>query len=499
MTAATQAAPLPGGPPASGGKSRSAAIGALALSGSNIVRLGVQLAMLPILARLIGPADYGLVALAVPFVLFCNMLADGGLGTALARRREVSSDLESTVFWLAAAIGGGLAALSCLAAWPLALVMGEAALPPLIIALSPILIMSGFTAAANARVIREGRFGVFASGDLISVSASSAAALLAATHGWGAWSLVAQQLTLWACKLIWVVGLSRLPIRLFCQPRLAVDLLRFGRDTIGANLADFVTRNAGNVIVGGTLGTLVLGYYAMAYQIVRVPDLVISGPLSLYIFTAVARAAERDPSAANGAVSLASLRLTATALAPVFCGLVLVADLAVAVILGAEWRPAGPILACLGAAGFAFSICSVVAATFLGLGRSELQLRLAVASGVTTVAAVAATAPLGVRAASLGVAVSTVVVAVGYLTVLSRTLRLPAQAVIGAFGPAAVAAAAMAITLLPARTALAGLAPAIQLAVLVVLGAAVYVGVALLTSGRALRADLRIFLAAHGD
>jgi O-antigen/teichoic acid export membrane protein len=493
MTAAAQARPF------TRGRSRSAAIGTLALSGSNIVRLGVQLAMLPLLARLIGPADYGLIALAVPFVLFCNMLADGGLGAALARRSEVSADLESTVFWLAAAIGGGLAALSCLAAWPLAMLMGEPALPSLIIALSPILIMSGFTAAANARVIREARFGVFASGDLISVGVSSTTALLAATHGWGAWSLVAQQLTLWACKLVWVLGLSRLPIRTVCQPRLAIDLLRFGRDTIGANLADFAARNAGAVIVGGVLGTLTLGYYAMAYQIVRIPDLVISGPLSLYIFTAVARAAERDPNGANGAVSLASLGLTATALAPVFCGLALVADLAVAVVLGPKWTPAGPILTCMSAAGFAFSICSVVAATFLGLGRSALQLRLALVGGATAIAAVAVAAPLGPLAASLAVAASTSLVALIYLTVLIRTLGVPALAVAARFGPAALSAAAMSLALIVARRSLADVTPLAQLAALVALGAMVYGGTALLTARRALRRDLEVFLQAHGD
>lgn len=493
MTAATQASPQ------IGGRSRSAAIGTLALSGSNIIRLGVQLAMLPLLARLIGPADYGLIALAVPFVLFCNMLADGGLGAALARRSEVSAELESTVFWLAAAIGAGLAALACLAAWPLAMVMGEPALPPLIIALSPILVMSGFTAAANARVIREGRFGVFASGDLISVGTSSAAALVAALHGWGAWSLVAQQLTLWACKLIWVLGLSRLPIRRVCQPRLAIDLLRFGRDTIGANLADFVTRNAGNVIVGGVLGALTLGYYAMAYQIVRIPDLVISGPLSLYIFTAVARAAERDRDGPSSAVSLASLRLTATALAPLFCGLALVADLAVAVVLGPKWAPAGPILACLSAAGFALSICSVVAASFLGLGRSALQLRLALAGGAITVAAVAAAAPLGALAASLAVVAASVVIALAYLTVLTRTLRLPALAVARAFGPAAMAAGAMALAVLGARNLMPSLVPIGQLAALIALGGAVYASTVMLTGRRALRLDLGVFLRAHGD
>jgi PST family polysaccharide transporter len=54
-------------------------LSAVVLGGANVLRLGAQLALLPILARLVGPAEYGLVALAMPFILFCNVVADGGL------------------------------------------------------------------------------------------------------------------------------------------------------------------------------------------------------------------------------------------------------------------------------------------------------------------------------------------------------------------------------------------------------------------------------------
>src|SRR5690349_12492293 len=73
-------------------------LGALAVSGASAVRLLFQLALLPILARLIGPAEYGLVALAMPFILLANVVADGGLVMALGRRHEASPALESTAF-----------------------------------------------------------------------------------------------------------------------------------------------------------------------------------------------------------------------------------------------------------------------------------------------------------------------------------------------------------------------------------------------------------------
>jgi PST family polysaccharide transporter len=91
----------------------------------------------------VGPADYGLVALAMPFILFCNVMADGGLSTALARRQDPGANLESTVFWIGGGIGAGLAVLAAGLAFPVGLALGQPRLPWLIAALAPILALSG--------------------------------------------------------------------------------------------------------------------------------------------------------------------------------------------------------------------------------------------------------------------------------------------------------------------------------------------------------------------
>lgn len=484
------------GAPTSGGTRR--ALGAVILTGSNAIRLVVQLAMLPVLARLVGPAEYGLVALAVPLVLFCNMLSDGGLGHALARRRDVTPELESTVFWYAGAIGVALALTACALAWPAAALLREPRLAMLVVALSPVLAMSGFTAAANARVIREGRFGIFAIGDLISVTLSSAAALSAALAGWGAWSLVAQQLVLWGCKFVWVGSRAGVQVRRVFRPSLAGDLLRFGRDTIGSNIADFVTRNAGNVIIGGALGSLTLGWYAMAYQIARIPDLLISGPVGLFVFTAVGHVAERGREALR-ILSLSTLRLAITVLAPVFCGLALVSDLAVEVVLGAKWAPAAPVLSALCAAGLAFSVCSVIASMFMGLGRSSLQLRLSAAAGVATVAVVALSVHQGLQFVAWALALVTVSLGLAYVAVLAKVLDLPRLRLAACGIPAAAGAAAMTVALLSLRPLLAGLPSYLQLVLLVAVGGGAYLAPVLLVWAKLLRSDLRSCLAAHGD
>jgi len=476
-----------------------AATGAMVLSAANIVRMGVQLAMLPILARLVGPAEYGLVALAVPFVLFCNMLADAGLSQALARRRDASTELESTVFWLSGGLGLALALAASALAWPMAALLDQPRLAWLIMALSPILVMSGLTAVSNARVIREGRFAVFAGGDLVSTAAAAAVAVAAALNGAGAWSLVAQQLTLWACKFLWVNLSARPAIRAIFRPREVADLVRFGLHAIGANVWDFVARNLHSLIVGGVLGALALGHYAMAYQIVRIPDLILAGPLYLYVFTAVSRAAHAHGRDAVADLAVSALRLSASLLAPVFAGLAVIAPLAVRVVLGDEWRPTGPVLALLSAAGLGFALCLVAGAILMALGRSHLQFRLATASGLVSTAVVAGFASRGIEAVSLALSAAMVAVTLAYLAVLGRDLGIRLARLAAAFAPAGTGVAAMAAALLALAPLLSRLHEAAQLVTLVAVGGGVYGGVMLAAARRRLSADAAAFSAAHSS
>jgi PST family polysaccharide transporter len=474
-------------------------IGALAMSASSALRLGLQLAMLPILARLIGPAEYGLVAMAMPFILFANVLSDGGMGLALGRRREVSPALEATALWLSAGIGGGIALALAALAWPAGWVMQQPRLPWLIMALSPILLMNGVAAASNARIIREGRFSVFAVGDLLSTLAGAAVALVAATAGYGAWSLVAQQVALWVVKLVWVLTNGRAAVRLTFRFGEARALLSFGLHAIAATLADFVSRNIDNLIVGAVLGSTVLGYYAMAYQIVRIPDLLISGPLYLYIFTAVSRAAHTGSQAAVQDLASSALRLSTTAFAPLFCGLAMTADLAVPLVLGDKWQGAIEPLQWLAGAGFSFCVCAVVAATYMALGRSAEQLKLSLVLGGATILIVAVTAPFGVTVVSAALAVGIGLVCGLYMRQLARALDMPLHRLIAAYAPAVTGVGAMTAVLLPARRLLAGAPDAARLALLVVIGAVVYGVVVLLVSRRRLIEDARVFARAQAD
>jgi len=474
-------------------------LGALANTGASALRLGCQLALLPILARLIGPSEYGLVALAMPVVLIANVIADGGLVQALGRLPEADRTVESSAFWVTMTVGLVLALGACAAAFPVGWAMGQPRLPWLILALSPILVMNSVTAVSNGRIIRERRFGVFAMGDVLATLAGAAAALLAATHGWGAWSLIAQQLALWVAKLLWITLRGGAQVGFVFRFAEVRDLIGFGANNIGATIADFVAKNIDNMIIGGVLGATSLGYYAMAYQVVRVPDMLISGPFWFYVFTAVSRLSHRDDRAGIRELAKSGLRLGAVALAPLFCGLALVADLVVAVVFGPKWTGAIGPLQLLAGAGFAFCLCSLMSAMLMGLGRAGLQFRLSLLMGASTVATVGAAARFGLEPAAGALACGVAAVGLYYLHQLGRTLHASRLGLLGALAPAFIGCVALTAAVGATRQGLRDAPPALVLGAAILAGAAAYLAVVLIVARRRLAADARAFARAHAD
>lgn len=473
---------------------RRAVFGTLALTVVNVMKLGLQIAVLPILARLLGPSAFGLVALAMPLILLANMISDAGLGNALIRTRNPSLELESTIFWFSLAMSLTLAAIIALAAWPVSVIMSEPKLAKVIITLLVILPIGGSLAVTNARISREGKFSLFAAGDALGSIISSAVAIVAALLGAGAWSLVIQQCILWGVKAVWLFSTCGFRPAFICRPSLARPHLGFGLNAVGASLADFANKNLPTVLIGGLIGVTAAGHYAMAYQIVRIPELIISGPLYISIFAAVARWGDDRVGAAS--LALAGLRGIVTALAPLFCGLALVANLAVKVVLGPAWAETAPILTLLAPAGFLLCVYSFIGAILMGVGRSEQQFRLVVLSGCFLGAGTLVGARFGGEGVAAGFSVGAVLAAPAYLVVLSKHLATPVRHVLHEALAPCIATLAMAVVVLALLQRLSGWNPVAQLAFLSLAGMVGFVSVLVAISGGRIWRDLQWLLGA---
>jgi len=462
-------------------------LGTILLSTANISKLALQFLLIPVLARLLGPKVFGLMSVAMSFVLLANMLADGGMGAALVREENPDIELRSTVFWLAVLIGASLAAIICITAWPIAMIFSQPSLVPILCALSPILILSASLSVSNAQIIRTQRFDIFAAGDFGCAVISAAAGIIMALRGFGIWSLVAQQLLLWITKAAWVLSVTKFRPSLVLKLSRARPLLRFSANNLAANVADFTGKSAPTVIVGGVLGMVAGGHYSMGYQLTRIADMVVSSPINVATFSAVAVAAN---SRAAAAFVITALRVLMTALAPLFAGLMLTADLAAPLFLGPKWIATAPVLAALAPGSLLVCLYSFAGAALLGKGRSGDVFRLTLMTSAAIAVATFIGSHYGINSAAAGFSVGAALMTPVYIWYLSRTMQVSVSSLLAAAMPSLVAVLMMAVAVLLVRSQIERLDPLLQLVVAVTVGVVVFGATVFVIDGRQIREDI---------
>jgi PST family polysaccharide transporter len=421
--------------------SRRAAFGVLLLSGSNAFRLAVQFLLFPILARLLTPADYGLMGLAMPVVLFALTLGEGGMGPALLRAADPDGRVESTMFWTALATGGICAgALLALAPF-LALALHNPRIAPVLIWLAPIMILSALSSVPSVRIQRCGASWIFATGDVASALAGAAVAFACALGGLGVWSLVAQQLVIWSVKLAVIFPLAGNRIAARPCPDALRYLLRNGTPLVGANLLNLFSISVDALLIGRLLGVTQLGFYVLAFQIVRIPEAVLNGPVFLTFLPSIVRL-DMDRGAAS-TMFLQAMRVMLSVSAPLMLGLTLTAGIAVPLLLGPRWHPAILLLMLLAPPAIAQTLGWLARALLIGRGRTGLQLRLALLNAALTLAGVLGGVPFGIGGVAAGVGLSVLLGNLSYIVAATVELRLAPHALAQAIGGPAAAAGIM--------------------------------------------------------
>ncbi|NUU16867.1 lipopolysaccharide biosynthesis protein [Cellulomonas humilata] len=424
---------------------RTAVRGSAASIGGQGFRIVLQLVGLAVLARLLEPADFGVVAMVTAAIGLADILRDFGLSSAAVQAPSVSRGERVNLFWANTGLGL-LCTVAVAASTPLLVALyDEPTLAHIVPALSLVLLISGINTQYRADLGRALRFVALASSDVLAQLVGTLVAIAVALLGGGYWAIVAQQLTVAVVALVVNVVSTRwrpgLPQRCTSIRR----FFRFGLSVFGTQVLGYAAKNADTVALGAFWGSSVLGGYNRAQQIAVVPLNQINGPLTRVALPMLSKA-HLDPARFSRAVlraQLAGAYGTATVLA-------FVAGLAVpivAVLLGPGWSEAAPILALLAIAGVFRSLSQLAYWMFLSSGRPGAQFALDLWAQPVMVAVIVLGASQGaVGAAWAAVAVWPVYWIVGLL-VASRSAGLAAgplvwravRALLGVALPAALA------------------------------------------------------------
>lgn len=391
------------------------AIGAAALSAARVTQTALTFLSLPILARLLAPAEFGLAALAMSFAFFTMAIADAGMGQSLVRTPASETSIWSSAFWMILALSTTLACFLLAIAWPAAWFFDQPGLGPLILALAPIPIIQGLAAPAAADLQQRECFLHLATAEIMGALAGVGCAVLLALAGYGPWAIVGQQLAMWTVKAIVVAVTTRFRPRFIIKREGLAPHLRFGLNTAGWSLANFFARQIDPLVIARVIGTASLGYYSVANRLITLPGHLVSGPVQSTLYTRMVALRDNLP-ALKSLVLIATRALAGFVFLPmaILCA---AAPAFIQVFLSEKWMPAAPLLAVMIPVGALQAVTGLNGVILMAIGRTGVRLRLTVEFTLLWICVVLLVAPFGLMAVATAFSAT-------FLLYLPRTCHL---------------------------------------------------------------------------
>jgi PST family polysaccharide transporter len=410
--------------------------------GSYVGGRALVLASVAILARLLSPTDFGLVAFALTVTALLDAIADLGVSQALVVSRDEDIRRRANTAWTVSVLLGVVLAVLTAALSPLAgLALGRSEVTPLVavLALNFPLRALGVTHFALAQ--RDIDFRTRTAAEMSDVVVRGGAGVALALAGAGPWSLVIGYLagTAAMSAVLWLL----VPFR----PRLRIEraalpgLLRFGGAITVLDVLSALIANIDYVLIGRVLGAADLGLYTLGF---RLPELLImnlSVVAGLVLFPSFAGLDRR----AMGDAFLTSLRYTLMVAVPLAVALAMLAEPLVLTLFGDRWRSSVDVMQVLVLFALAVAVGIPAGTAYKATRRVDVLLKLGVPRAVLAVGLIVVFVSQGiVVVAACQAAVAGLFSVIG-LALASRLLGTGARAIGAVSWPALIAGAAMAV------------------------------------------------------
>ncbi len=419
---------------------RSVQAGAFTLIGQ-FLQFGLTAGAAIVLARLLTPADFGLVAMGMTVIEFTNLILDLGLPSSVQYQKQITKAQIDTLFWFnlgfAVILAMAVVALGPAVAW----MYNE----PLLIGLLPVLactlIFFGPSIQHEAVLKRQLRFGTIAVASSVGTFAGVVASIALALRGAGYWALAAHMPVEALVRSTWLyVAGGWHPGR----PRFGTGLwpmLRYGGDVIGNRLVNFLGKGLDRILISVFGGASSVGLYSLADRWAYGSQQMIYARLLGVALSGFSRV--RDDVERYRNYYRRGMRLLWTFMFPILAGVALEAEAVMAVLAGDQWDGAVPILRWLSLAALALSINHTTKWTLLAEGRSRAQLVWGSIQAVITAMCIAIGATYGVTQVAMAYALATIL-----LTPVTFALWLRGSAIRWNDVGAALARPAVAVTVM---------------------------------------------------
>jgi O-antigen/teichoic acid export membrane protein len=447
---------------------------------------GVQLLNLLttlILAKLLAPTDFGLVAVAQLVVTTAQIFRDLGLAQALIYRTDHIEEAANTAFVLVVIWGTLLFFLISITASQIARFFNEPGATAVIQAMAITLVISSFGTVPSALMEKELEFRKKVLPEILPVVTFALTTVALATAGYGVWSIVLGRIGQSTLTAILMWKASHWWVRLSFDRNIAVEILEYGKHIVGGSILNVVFLYIDNVYVGRISGVTALGFYTFAFALANLPTQTLTPTVNKVAFPSYVKL--REGQADLSSAYLKSVRLVSMIAFPATLGLAAISANLLHILYGDKWNPTILLVQILSWYALFRSIGALPGTVFLAIGKQSLIPRLMMIY-VTAVAVLLwpATTWFGAMGTSL---VMTGVIGIGslvWLLLANYYLDISLERFARTVAPQTVSSAIMVVWLLTLGSLLKE--SPLSLAILIGSGAVLYItSLLLLTKGQA--------------
>ena len=385
-----------------------------------------------VLARLLQPEDFGLVAIAIALIAFMQVFFGQGFGSAIVQRHELEAGHLDTAFWTNLCIGLLAMAFVIAAAGLLADLFDQSQLKPIIQWLSLSFLFGALSNVQMAILRRNLAFRTIAMRSLMAEPVGGVAGVVMALQGFGVWSLVARQLVraLVMLLVLWRISDWRPGIKV--STRHFRELFIFGVHITGTNIIKFISQRGYNIIIGYFLGPITLGYYTIAHRFVSMMSDSLSAIVERVVWPIFSRL-QREPQRIRNALYIAT-QLTALVAFPAFLGIIALSPEIVLIALSKKWVPSIPLMQALACIGLIHSLIYYFSeAVMFSLGKVSWRLGVHAAIAVTNVIGFLVAVHWGIVAVAISYVIVGYLFAPVFLWMVHRLIQINFQTYLGQY------------------------------------------------------------------
>jgi PST family polysaccharide transporter len=419
-------------------------LGRLALRGGAVsvaVQYGngvLQLVATVVLARLLAPEDFGLVAIVTVLTSFAPLLIDFGLGDATAQRSKITGSQVSSLFWLSSGIGLTIAlvvaACSPLIAW----IYREPRLQTIALYSAITFVLFGISNQHLALLRRTMQFARIAKIQILSTLLGVAIAIFIAICGYGYWALVLRPITNSLCVAIGAWLACRWRPGFPVVDNEVKSMVRFGLHVVGFSVTYSVARALDRIGLGLFYRPDEVGYYQNAITLYDYS--IFSALIQLHAVGSTALSKLQSSPAALCQKYKTALSALAFFVMPTAAILSVTAEDLTVLLLGEKWRAAGLLLKIIALRGIFQVIEGSQGWLHLSIGRADRWKNWGIVSLVVQFVALLGGLPFGATGVAVAVVITSLLIAVPSISYAGRPIGIGAALVIRAVGPQLIGA-----------------------------------------------------------